>query len=121
MRLCKVHFTDRDGTRKKSRRWYVEFRDHRDRVPRVAAFEDKRASQAFADRLQQLVSCRIAGAGADPELTRWLETLPKRILQRFGALGLLDASRVASTKPLREHLDDYERALKDSGATAAYV
>ena len=121
MRLCKVHFTDRDGTRKRSRRWYVEFRDHRDRVPRVAAFEDKRASQAFADRLQQLVSCRIAGAGSDPELTRWLETLPRRILQRFGTLGLLDTNRVASTKPLREHLDDYERALKDSGATAAYV
>jgi len=121
MRLCKAHFTDRDGTRKKSRRWYVEFRDHRDRVPRVAAFEDKRASLAFADKLQQLVSCRIAGAGSDPELTRWLETLPKRILQRFGTLGLLDASRVACTKPVHEHLDDYERALKDSGATAAYV
>ena len=121
MRLCKVSFTDRDGTRRKSRRWYVEFRDHRDRVPRVAAFEDKRASLAFADKLQQLVSCRIAGVGPDPELTRWLETLPTRILRRFGTLGLLDTHRVASTKPLREHLDDFEQALRDSGTTGTYV
>jgi len=121
LRLCKAYYTGRDGTNHKSKRWYVEFRDHRDKVHRVRAFEDKRASQAFADKLQQLVSCHISGAGPDPELTRWLEMLPNRILERFGRLGLLDANRVASTKPLRDHLDDYEKSLRDSGATAEYV
>jgi len=91
------------------------------RTPRVPAFEDKRASRAFADKLQLLVSARVSGAGLDPDLSRWLETLPKRILDRLGEIGLLDAHRVASTKPLSEHVDDYEQSLCDSGATAAYV
>jgi hypothetical protein len=43
MRLCKAYYTDRGETNRKSKRWYVEFRDHRDKVQRVRAFEGWRS------------------------------------------------------------------------------
>ncbi|MBI3835858.1 MAG: site-specific integrase [Planctomycetes bacterium] len=121
MRLCKAFYRDDRGEKRQTDAWYVEFRDHRDAVRRIPAFTDKRASQAFGDKLQELVSLRIADASPDRELTRWVESLPDRIRTRLGEIGLLDADRVASTKPLADHLTDYESSLRDSGATPDYV
>ena len=61
MRICKVYFRDRDGRKRQSQRWYVEFTDHRDAVRRFPAFVDKRASAEFGRRLETLVSLRVSG------------------------------------------------------------
>ena len=72
-------------------------------------------------QLDKLMARRIPGERPDLELTAWLETLPVGLREKMGSIGLLDADRVASAKPLRDHLNDYKRSLVDSGATPEYA
>jgi len=121
MRLCRAYYKGRDGRKRQCRRWYVEFVTHKDRTVRIPAFEDKRASEEFGRKLERLASLRASGERPDLALTRWLEGLPNRTRKRLAKLDLIDGHRFASTKPLAEHIDDYEQSLRDSGATPQYV
>ncbi len=121
MRLCRAYYTNRDGQKRKSKRWYVELTDHRDTVRRIPAFEDKRASDEFGRKLERLVSLRVSGEQPDSSMTRWMESLPAAIRKRLASIGILDPHRVASTKALCEHLSDYEQSLRDSETTPEYV
>ena len=121
MRLFKAYYRDRAGRKRRSERWYVEYRDHRDKVRRVPAFTDKRASEHFGRNLESLVALRSVRKRPDRELSRWIETLPAKLCRRLLALDLLDGERVASAKPLRDHLDDYKAALQDRGNTAKHA
>ncbi|MCH7591182.1 MAG: site-specific integrase [Planctomycetes bacterium] len=121
MRLCKAYYKDRDGRKRQSKRWYIELTDHCDRSRRIPAFEDKRASSEFGRKLETLVSLCVAGDRPSVAMVRWLEGLPTTIRKRLARIGLVDGHRVASTKPLTEHIDDYEQSLRDSGATSEYV
>ena len=121
MRLFHTTYRDRKGARRTAARWYIEFRDHQRTIRQLSAFTDKRATRAFADRIEQLVELRVAGATPDANMTRWIGTLPTNTSERLAVIGLLDADRVASIKPLIDHLSDYEQFLHDSGATRDYV
>ena len=121
MRLCRGHYRDRNGQKRQSKRWYVELTDHRDTVRRIPAFQDKRASDEFGRKLETLISLRVSGERPGVALTRWLEALPTVIRRRLAKLDLIDGHRFASTKPLAEHIDDYEGSLRDSGATPEHV
>ncbi len=121
MRLFQTTYRDRDGKRRTASRWYVEFRDHRRRVRRLPAFTDKRASRAFGQRIERLVELRVAGDSPDVELARWVGMLPDKTRERLARIGLLDMHRFAASKPLADHVTDYERSLTDSGATPDYV
>lgn len=37
MRLFRTTYRDRDGKKRKARKWYCEFRDHFERIRRLAA------------------------------------------------------------------------------------
>ncbi len=121
MRLCKVSYTDSDKKQRRSKRWYVELRDHRDVVRRIPAFEDKRASGEFARKLEQLVVTRIAGGTLDVVITRWLEGLPEKARSRLARIGLLDAEQVGAHKPLQAHLVDYKGFLVGKGNSGRHI
>jgi site-specific recombinase XerD len=54
-------------------------------------------------------------------LTRFLEGLPRKLREQLARIDLLDGASVGATKPARDHLTDYEQALRDGGATGDYV
>ena len=121
MRLCHTHYTGRNGEKRQSKTWSVEFRDHLDTVRRTPAFRDKRASEEFGRKLERLVSLRVAGEQPDSTLVRWLGTLPAKIWGRLAKIGLLDSRWVAASQPLSEHLDEYKQALLDKGNTPLHA
>ena len=83
MRLFQTTYRDRAGRQRTASRWYVEFR-WGERVRRLPAFTDKRASEAFMRRLDKLMARRIPGEQPDLELTAWLETLPVALREKMG-------------------------------------
>src|SRR3954451_24503988 len=111
-RIFKTTYTDRKGERKEAAKLYVKFTDHLGTVRRLPAFTSKAASEEMGRNLVKLVEYHGATGGqVDPALSRWLATLPERTRDKLVSIGLLEAQRVAASKPLREHVDDWRQAL----------
>jgi len=121
MRLFKAQYTDRQGRKCKSQKWYIDFTDHLGRRHRLPAFENKRQSEALGRQIQDLIGCRVARQRPDAEQQRWLESVPDRLRQRFVKIGLLDSKRAAAGKSLTKHLEDFEKSLLGKGNTPEYV
>ncbi len=121
MRLFKATYRDRGGKTCTAAKWYIEFKDHMERRRRLAAFTDKRASAEFGRKAESLVACRISGERPQGDLARWLESLPERFRDKLVFIGVLDAQSVAATKPLAEHLEDWQVALRAKGNTPKHV
>ncbi len=122
MRLFKPTYRDKKtGQARQVKKWWIELRDHLEIVRRFPAFTDKGRSRVLAQQIEKLIMCRMAGQQPDPELTRWLERVPAKLLGRFVEIGLLDSARAAGKKPLGEHLADFQKSLLAKGDTAMHV
>ena len=118
MRVFQSSYKDRrTGQTRKTRMWYAEFSDHNGDTRRVPGFRDRRLTEKLGQRLETLVASKLAGEAPDAEMTRWLEAIPDRIRRKLAEIGLIDSRRAAASKPLKEHLDDYEAALLAKGNT----
>lgn len=116
-RLWKPTYKDAVGKIHRLAKWWIETKDHLAIVRRFPGLSEKAQSKALARQIVRLVACRMTGEQPGPDLTRWLERIPPKLLSRFAEIGLLDGSRAAGMKPLREHLADFRQSLLDKGDT----
>jgi len=121
MRIYKATFKDRSGKQRKSAKWYVDIFDHNRLRHKIAAFADKRLSEAFGRNIESLINCRSAGLEPDVKLNQWIETVPDSLLKKFVSWGLIDGQRTEITKPLTDHIADYVKVLKAKGYSRDYV
>ena len=98
-RLLKQRYTAKDGqgrkVTRKSKKWYVEYRDGQGIRRRVPGFTDKAATQQFASELE-------------------------RNAQREQS-GLVDRFAEYRKRPLAEHLADYARHLESTASSKTHV
>jgi integrase len=120
VRVYKPTYKAADGSSRVSTRWAAEWR-WQDRVCRAALFTDKGASVEAARRIGKLADLRAAGEGPDPDLSRWIESSPAALRAYLARVGMLDARRLTSAKPLTVHLADWKAALLAKGATERHV
>ncbi|MHC4658543.1 MAG: tyrosine-type recombinase/integrase, partial [Planctomycetota bacterium] len=111
MRLFRPKYKDKDGKNKKVSKWWVELRDHLHTVRRFPGFTDKGQTELLGRQIERLVNYRVAGKQPDAQLSRWLEQIPARLKDRFVSIGLLESTRAAAAKPLKEHLEDFRKSL----------
>ena len=104
----------KDANRKK---WTVEGRDHNGVKRRMPAFRDKALSTELVGNVARLVEHKSQRAPLPPLLAAWVQGLAPEVKHRLAAFGLLDSH----TRPLSEHLDDYEASLKAKGNTEEYT
>lgn len=102
-------------------KWWIELRDHLQTVRRFSGFTDKAQTKALGRQIERLVSCKIPGEQPTPELSRWLEGIPDKLLDRLVKVGLLDSTRAATGKLLKGHLKDFEQSLLAKGNTKGHV
>ncbi len=121
MRLYKESYTDKNGQRCKSSKWYIDLRDHHSRRRRMPAFTEKRASHALMNNVAALVSCKIAGQRPDAELQRWLEAVPTTLLRKLVSWGLVENRRLEGGRLLCEHLQDWRQSLIAYGCSEAHL
>ncbi len=121
MRLYKESYTNKDGRRLKTQKWYIDFTDHHNHRHRIPGFTEKRSTQSLADNIKALVSCKIAGQIPGVELNRWLEVMPSILLKKLVSWGLLDGQRAEGGKLLSVHLEDWKKSLLAAGCTAQYT
>jgi integrase len=120
MRVFKQKYRDRQGKLKDSAKWYVEFKDHTETVRRIPGFTDKKITEELGRRIEKLVALRVMGNAPDPDLARWLESLPNELRDKLTKHSLLDSRTVAGGKPLAEHLDDFHASLLHKGDTEVH-
>ena len=121
MRLFHASYRDRHGKKRKTRAWYIEFRDHLERVQRLPAFKDKAASRALGERVEYLLVSQARGQPLDLALMKWLETLRPSLQKRLVRMGLLDSESLAATRPLKDHVAGYRQYLVDRGGTLGHA
>ncbi len=122
MRVFQSTYRDRKtGETRKTKTWYVEFRDHNRDVRRVPGLTDRRQTESLGRRIEQLLAMKLAGEAPDAVMTRWLEAVPDKLRKRLAEIGLIDPRRAAASKPLADHLDDFEAALLAKGNTEKHA
>ena len=115
MRVFRATYKDRNDKQREAAKWYVEFRDHFDRVRRLPAFTDKKQSEELGRKIEKLVACRANRESLDAAMGRWLESVPARIRNKLAEIGLLEGQTVAAGKLLVEHVDDFQAVLLAKG------
>ena len=121
MRICKVKYRNRDGKIYTSEKWYLDFYDHLERRHKLSGFNAKRPTELLAQNIETLISYRIAGQGVPVELQRWVETLPKDLMNNLVKWGLIDKQRAESQKNLEMHLDEWRQSILASGKTEKHA
>ena len=122
MHVYRNKYRDRKGTLRLTTKWYVEYRDHKDKRRRLSGFTSKTATQEFGRKLKQLVEYHKASGGQiDPSLQSWLSELPRQTQQRLIDIGLVDGRRAAVSLPLRDALDAFTKSLEAKGTTGKHV
>jgi integrase len=92
----------KDGALRRSRRWWLDFADAAKRRWRLPGLIDKRATEALARRVADLVGLRMAGDPLPGDMLKWLEQVPSAFRERLAAAGLIDRDRVGGLVPLLE-------------------
>lgn len=102
------------------RNWYLRFRtpDGHERTWSIAT--DKRTSQAFADRVRDLMDCRRHAVPLTHELREWLGRLSDKVLARMVTSGLIDASEGVPLE-LTGLVKRYKAALEARERAPAHV
>ena len=121
MRVYKATYKDRDGKKRKTAKWYIDFSDHNQLRHKIPAFADKRLSDGLMRNIESLVNCRISGLEPDVKLNQWIETMPDSLLRKFVSWGIIEGQRTEITKPLTQHISDYVKTLEAKGYSRDYV
>ncbi len=119
-RVYKPWCKQRDGTKCRTRKFYVEFRDHWKIVHRLAGFTDQRLTKELARNIMELVKCRAVGLEPGVKLHQWLEGVSDGLLKKLISWGLVDGQRGEVSKPLLQHVEEWRAVLKARGRSKDY-
>ena len=68
MRIFRMNYKAKNGQIKKTRKWAVEFRDHKNTLQRVVGFTDKAQTTELGRKIEKLVAVRANNERPDPGL-----------------------------------------------------
>ena len=102
-------------------KWWVDFVDHTGHRRRWGLFADKRQSEVFAQRLQDLIAVRQNRGVLPVDLQTWTEGLAPSMHKKFLTSGLLDRQGAEAVKPLSVHMADFKGSLEAKGNTQTYA
>src|SRR5690242_18865034 len=102
---------------KKTSKFYAVFANTSGRLCRVPLYKSRPASEEAGRKIGSLLDLKAAGDTLPPELSRWVEGLPLKMLERLVESGAIDAKKTAASKPLSDHVDDWRAALIAKGTT----
>ena len=112
MSVSKQPYKDKRGRNRRTDKYYIHFRDHREVRRHLPAFKDKTASMDLERLVMTLIARRAGGEGLDVALSRKVEHLTPTIRKRLAEWGVLDAQRVAALRPLDAHLESFRKSLE---------
>ena len=117
MRLYRPTWKDKEGKRRRSARWWLDFTDGNGRRLRFPGLTDRRQTEALGVNVEKLIAVKVSGDSLPAELLRRLEALPTAFRQRLAKADLIDRERAsglavlmvldADNKVIGGHLADF--------------
>ena len=120
MKLRKMNYKQNGETRQ-GEKWYAVWMDHSETLRRLPLFADQKASNEIARKIDRLNSVRASGDTLPPDLSRYVEQMPRAMRTRLAEWGILSAAKAAAGKPLVEHVADWKAALLARGGTKQHA
>ncbi len=115
-------FRKHRGANKLSQKWYVEFRDHLERLHRTPAFTDRKTSEEYLRQLRRLVDVRANNLAVPKDLLDWLRNLQPSYVERIvNHFGLLDGHWLAANESLTAHVDAWCEYIAAKGRGERHV
>ncbi len=121
MRVFKRRWRDKRDAVGVSAKYTVAFHDHNGCLRTVVCGTDKGAATDMGRSFERLASFRAARMRPDPDLQRWLEILPPKLLEQMKDWDLLSGDVAGAGKPLAGHLEDFKHALEATGGTTTHA
>ena len=121
MSVFKRRRAGKNGKSKADATWTVEFADHDGVTRRLPAFTDRTASVELERHLKRLVALRMAGAGPDAELSRFLEACPTAVRDKLGEWNIITSERAAAGKTLPTHIENWRLAMEAKGNSIRHI
>ena len=91
----------------------------RERFPAFGT--SQRAAQAFAEKCRQLAELKAMKERPSPDLLAWLEGLPLDVRECLVTHRIVDRKLATASKPISEHLTEYEKSLRAKGRDEKYI
>jgi len=113
MRVFRQTHKAKSGKIVTSKNYTIEVKDHLGMMRKYPGFTGKRMTEAMGAQIKLLAAYRNAGQPPDAQLCEWLQGIPDKLRNRLAHIGLIDKNRMASAKPLSEHLADYRQSMGD--------
>ena len=104
-----------------AQRYTVQFADHHGVSRRLPAYTEKAASEELERKLKRLAALTATHTVVPPDLSHWIDALPKAMQARLAKWGLIDVRRLAAAANLLRHVDAYEQHLADTGCVPDHV
>lgn len=82
--------SNRNGKRSESKKFYIQFKDHRDIYRRVPGEVSRKASESLMRNLDLLAQYRRQAMPPGEELGPWLKALTPKMRRRLAKWGMLD-------------------------------
>jgi len=100
-----------NGKTQKAHKWYLDFYvdGKRHRLP---GFAGQRLSEQCGAKIQDLINIKAGGETPSPDMQKWIDALPSRILTKLIGWGIVTGQRAAAGKLLSEHVTAFETSLK---------
>ncbi len=122
MRIWKPTYrSKKTGQLKHVAKHWVQLKDHKGKVVRFPASENKEMAEIIGRKIQRLACHRAAVEPPDVDLIKWIEQIPERLRSRLVEADLIEKHRAESVKSLHDHLDDFKQSLSDKGNTRQQV
>lgn len=102
MRVFKRKRKNKNGKTVKYRNYSVEFNDHREKKRCITAYPNKQASDELGRKIGHIVNSKITAQPLTPEISRYIDSLPKRILDNLVNWDIISNARAAGVKKLHD-------------------
>ena len=104
-----------------SKNYSIRFKDHTGLYHIISGFQTRRATEGLEAKINDLVSCKIAGINLGKETEKWLSGLPQPILKNLVNYGLIDGTRISNAVSIKKHISDFRQYLKDKGCSHRHI
>ncbi len=117
MKVTRPIYKDAQGREKHCQKYRADFVDHIGVRRRITLFSNKKESERAGSMIEWLIA--TGGRITDPDLQRWIESVPAAVRGKLAEFGLIADS--GAGKSIADHLTDWKDSLLAKGTSEKHA
>jgi len=117
MKVTRPAYKDAHGKKKHCQKYRADFVDHNQLRRRITLFSNRKESERAGVMIEWLIA--TGGRITDPDLQRWIESVPAAVRDKLAEFGLIADS--GAGKRLADHLTDWRDSILAKGTSEKHA